>query len=211
MINHTFSKTRVEAFSDGVFAIIITLLVLEIKVPHVEHHDSVPDLLHSLLGLTPKLVSWIISFLIVCVIWVNHHRVLESIKAVDNPLLWLNANLLLWCSFIPFPTALMGDYVHNPLAVFFFGIVMSFAALGFTFIRMYLKKHPELLQVPPAPGLHKREVTRSFLFGPVFYWAGASFAWVSPVISLVIYFLIPVYFIFPTPARKKPEVAAVDH
>ncbi|MBL7851690.1 MAG: DUF1211 domain-containing protein [Cyclobacteriaceae bacterium] len=207
MNNHTFSKTRVEAFSDGVFAIIITLLVLEIKVPHIENHNSVPDLLKSLWGLTPKLVSWVISFLIVSVIWVNHHRVLETIKAVDNPLLWLNANLLLWCSFIPFPTALMGDYVHNPLAVFFFGMVMAFAALGFTFIRMYLQKHPELLQVPAVPGLHKRQVTRSFLFGPALYWVGALLAWVSPAISLVIYFLIPVYFIFPTPARKTPVAA----
>jgi uncharacterized membrane protein len=203
MSNHVFSKTRVEAFSDGVFAIIITLLVLEIKVPHIEHHDSVAELLKSLWGLAPKFVSWIISFLIVCVIWINHHRLLESIKAVNNPLIWLNANLLLWCSFIPFPTALMGDYVHNPLAVFFFGIVMSLAALGFTFIRIYLKKNPDLLQAESGPGLHKRQVTRSFLFGPALYWAGALFAWVSPVVSLLIYFLIPVYFIFPTPTKTK--------
>jgi uncharacterized membrane protein len=207
MSNHVFSKTRVEAFSDGVFAIIITLLVLEIKVPHIEHHDSVPELMNSLLGLAPKFVSWIISFLIVCVIWINHHRLLESIKAVNNPLLWLNANLLLWCSFIPFPTALMGDYVHNPLAVFFFGIVMSMAALGFTFIRIYLKKNPELLQEETASGLHKRQVTRSFLFGPALYWVGALFAWVSPAVSLLIYFLIPVYFIFPTPVSKKPTLS----
>lgn len=198
-MSFNFSKTRVEAFSDGVFAIIITLLVLEIKVPHIQDHHSVQELTQSLIALLPKLASWIISFLIVCVIWVNHHRMLDTIATMDNPLFWLNANLLLWCSFIPFPTALMGDYFDNPLAVFLFGIIMSLSALGFVLIRGYLRQHPELLKNPATPQLLRKEMIRSFLFGPLLYWMGALFAWINPMISVIVYFLIPIYFIFPRP------------
>jgi len=105
-----FQKSRVEALSDGVFAIIITVLVLEIKVPHVDDRLSVVGLTRALPGLLPKVLSWIMSFLMVCVIWVNHHRLLNRVGYVSHGIFWLNANLLLWCTFIPFPTALMGDY-----------------------------------------------------------------------------------------------------
>lgn len=89
-----FSKARVEAFSDGVFAIIVTLLVLEIKVPHIHQPDSVGELSAALYALLPKLISWIISFLMVCVIWVNHHRLLNQIANITHGIFWLNALLL---------------------------------------------------------------------------------------------------------------------
>lgn len=75
--NNYISKARVEAFSDGIFAIIVTILILEIKVPEIEHHNSMNELIDVLIHLLPKIISWIISFLIVCVIWVNHHRMFE--------------------------------------------------------------------------------------------------------------------------------------
>lgn len=99
------------------FAIVVTLLVLEIMVPHVANHGSVSDLLRALLDLAPKFASWVISFLTVCAIWMNHHRLFQLIGRLDRGLFWWNANLLLCTSFIPFPTALMGDYPGNRLAV----------------------------------------------------------------------------------------------
>jgi uncharacterized membrane protein len=87
------SKGRVEALSDGVFAIVVTLLVLEIKVPHVAEHGSVAALADALGTLAPKFVSWVISFATVCVIWLNHHRLFMRIGRLDNGLFWLNANL----------------------------------------------------------------------------------------------------------------------
>src|SRR5690349_15153669 len=116
-----FSKSRVETFSDGIFAIIVTLLVLEIHVPEISNPTSRHELLKALYDLLPKILSWIVSFLIVCVIWVNHHRIFEQMKVVTHRLFWLNANLMLWCSFIPFPTAMMGDYVNNAIALALFG------------------------------------------------------------------------------------------
>jgi uncharacterized membrane protein len=130
--------------SDGVFAIVVTLLVLEITVPHVAEHESIAELARALWTLAPKFASWVISFVTVCVIWLNHHRLLAIVSRIDNGLFWLNANLLLWTSFIPFPTALMGDYPANRLAVSFYGGVMFLMALGFVLARWHLYRHPDL-------------------------------------------------------------------
>ena len=132
-MSYHFTKSRVEAFSDGIFAIIITLLILEIKVPHIKSPESIGELTESLLHLAPKFIAWVISFLSVAVIWVNHHRIFESLKHINHAVFWLNANLLLWVSFIPFPTALMGDYPNNKLAVSFFGLSSLMMGIAFFF------------------------------------------------------------------------------
>jgi len=115
-MEHIFNKSRVEAFSDGIFAIIITLLVLEIKVPHIENHNSITDLMAALKQLLPKFFSWLISFFTVAVIWVNHHKIFKQIGRLNNGIFWWNAVLLLWTSFIPFPTAVLGDYPNNTVS-----------------------------------------------------------------------------------------------
>jgi uncharacterized membrane protein len=178
-----FPKNRLEAFSDGVLAIIVTLLVLEIKVPG---HGAVEEGLGAALaGLAPKFFSWVVSFMIVAVFWVNHHRFLESVKEVDNGLLWLNCLLLLWLSFIPFPTALMGEFPHEGIAVTIFGIVLFLASLTFSVMRWYAG----------APG-----VGRSLFFGPGLYAAAVALSALDPVIPMVLYALIPAYFILPRAA-----------
>jgi uncharacterized membrane protein len=198
------SKGRVEALSDGVFAIVVTLLVLEITVPHVDAHDSVRALAGALLALAPKFVSWVISFVTVCVIWVNHHRLLALVAQVDNGLFWRNANLLLWTSFIPFPTALMGDYPGNRLAVSFYGAVMLLMALAFVLMRWHLQRHDGLVQ-PHADRERLRAGTRlSILMGPVAYAVGAALAWVSAAAAFVCYAAIAAYFVLPRDARAKP-------
>ena len=110
--------TRVEAFSDGVFAIVVTLLVLELKVPALKDHGSVAELL-------PKFLSWLISFIIVCKFWLNHHHILGLARNANFGFVWLNSLFLMGQSFIPFPTALVGEYPDNKLAVSAFGIVCS--------------------------------------------------------------------------------------
>src|SRR5512137_1005392 len=138
-------RGRVEALSDGVFAIVVTLLVLEIKVPHVEAHESIAELAGALGDLAPKFVSWVISFLTVCVIWLNHHRLFNLMRRMDNGLFWWNANLLLWTSFIPFPTALMGDYPTNRLAVSFYGWIMLLMAFSFVLMRWHMLRNAALV------------------------------------------------------------------
>ena len=191
-----FSKTRVETFSDGIFAIIITLLVLEIKVPEIENHNSAIELFEALQQLLPKILSWLVSFIIVCVIWVNHHLIFQQIKTVSHTLFWLNANLLLWCSFIPFPSALLGDYVTNSSAQMFFGIVLSIMAFSFVLIRFYLIKNPILLNDNVNLDYYKTTIKQSILFGPILYFIGALSSLIHPYLSFGIFFFIPFYFIF---------------
>ena len=193
-----FTKNRVETFCDGIFAIIVTLLVLEIKVPHIERAESFADLFPVLVDLTPKFLSWVISFLIVCVIWVNHHRLFEIFKEINHSIFWLNANLLLWVSFIPFPTALMGDYPHNKLAVSFFGLVLALMGLAFFLLRYYIWRNPQVLnRTLSAPEL-RLGVTRSIYFGFALYLMGAAVAWIHPYLAFAVYAFIPVYYMFPS-------------
>jgi len=198
------SKGRVEALSDGVFAIVVTLLVLEIKVPHVADHGSIAELADALGALAPKFVSWVISFATVCVIWLNHHRLFMRIGRLDNGLFWLNANLLLWTSFIPFPTALMGDYPGNRLAASFYGIVMLLMAFAFVLMRWRLHRHDGLLQDSADRELFRQGTRRSVWMGPVADGIGASLAWVFPPAAFVCYAAIAAYFVLPRDARAKP-------
>jgi Endosomal/lysosomal potassium channel TMEM175 len=108
--------TRIEAFSDAVFAIVVTLLVLELKVPILKDHASISELAHHLYELAPKFLSWLISFIIVCKFWLNHHHILGLASHANYGLVWLNSIFLMGQSFIPFPTALVGEYATNRLA-----------------------------------------------------------------------------------------------
>jgi uncharacterized membrane protein len=194
-------RGRVEALSDGVFAIVVTLLVLEIKVPHVAEHESVAALARALMALAPKFVSWVISFLTVCVIWMNHHRLFRLMGRVDHGLFWWNANLLLWTSFIPFPTALMGDYPGNPLAASFYGLVMLLMALGFVLLRRRMLAVPGLLHEQADRRAFLRGTRSSALMGPLAYLLGAGLAWVSVPAAFACYAAIAVYFVFPHATR----------
>src|SRR2546425_10531403 len=132
---------RVEAFSDGVFAIVVTLLVLELKVPALRHFASPADLAHQLAELAPKFLSWLISFIIVCKFWLNHHHVLALARHADYALVWLNSIFLMGQAFIPFPTALLGEYPGNPLAVSFFGCVFAVNTLLFLALQVYVVRN----------------------------------------------------------------------
>lgn len=194
-------RGRLEALSDGVFAIVVTLLVLEIKVPHVEAPGSTAELAAALRALAPKFTSWVISFVTVCVIWLNHHRLLRLVRRVDAGLFWWNANLLLWTSFIPFPTALMGDYPGSPLAVSCYGLVMGLMALAFVLMRWHLHRHDALLEAGVDRAVFRRGTGFSILLGPVAYGAGAALAWVSSPAAFLFYAGIALYFVFPHAVR----------
>lgn len=191
------SKSRIEALSDGIFAIVLTLLVLEIKVPHLEHTTNTHELLEAFGEMLPKFLSWVISFLTLAVIWLNHHRLLTNVYFFDSGMFWRNANLLLWSSFIPFPTALMGDYPSNALAVFLYGCVMLLMALSFVLLRIYALKHPKILHEKCNLTQFKKGTTWAILMGPVAYGTGGLLSWVEPKVSIAIYALIALYFVFP--------------
>src|SRR5437899_11833967 len=105
----TEAPGRVEAFSDGVFAIAITLLILEIRVPHVEH-----GLWAGLLALWPSYVAFLMSFVVILIMWVNHHELIRLVRAVGYPFLFANGLLLLTVTFVPFPTAVLAEHLATP-------------------------------------------------------------------------------------------------
>src|SRR3989441_3009385 len=140
---------RIEAFSDGVFAIVVTLLVLDLRVPIVHQRESVGELGHYLVDLAPKFLSWLISFIIVCKFWLNHHHLLAFARHATYGMVWLNSIFLMFQSFIPFPTAMMGEYADNPLAVSLFGLVMAVNKVLLIALHAYLVANlhkPQLAQ-----------------------------------------------------------------
>lgn len=195
-MKNIFSKNRVEAFSDGIFAIIITLLVLEIKVPHIHEYNSAIELRQSLTSLLPKFLSWIISFFTVAVIWVNHHKIFKQIKQIDSGIFWWNAFLLLWTSFIPFPTAVLGDYPENQTSVILYGVVMSLMAVSFTLMRFYAIRKKDILEDNVKLSNFKKGTKLSLIFGPVMYLSGVVLGFIHPYLAFTVYLAIPLYFIF---------------
>lgn len=174
----------------------MTLLILEIRVPHIEHGDSGRALLSALVTLIPKVVSWVVSFLTICIVWVNHHRIFEMLKGINIVLFWLNVQVLLFVCFIPFPTALAGDYPGNPLAVACYGLVMGCAGLALVAIRFYGLSRQELLKETVHLKAYRKEMILAFIFGPVLYMTAAAAAFISTYLSFAMYFLITIYFMF---------------
>jgi uncharacterized membrane protein len=195
-MKNIFTKSRVEAFSDGIFAIIITLLVLEIKVPHINDTAETGELREALLGLLPKFISWIISFFTIAVIWVNHHKIFKQIKVLDSGIFWWNALLLLWCTFIPFPTAVLGDFPDDETSIVLYGTVMSLMAASFSLMRFYAIRKPYLLDESVDILQFRKGTFLSVLFGPVMYLSGIASGFLHPYVAFVIFLGIPVYFIF---------------
>jgi uncharacterized membrane protein len=180
-------KNRLEAFSDGVFAIVITLLVIEIRPPEVEEGAS---LAAALWDLWPNYVGYLVSFLVIGVMWLNHHRIFEQVRLVDGPLLLLNLNLLLWTALLPFPTAVMAEYLERggdqaTAAMALYGGVVLLCAISFCALYAWVT-HDERI-VGALPG---REAVRAarirFSLGLVAYTIAFGLSWVSPKLALVL-------------------------
>jgi TMEM175 potassium channel family protein len=196
---------RIEAFSDGVFAIVGTLLVLEFSVPVLHNPRSAEELGHRLLDLLPAFLSWMISFIIVCKFWLNHHHILGLARCADYGMVWLNSIFLMFQSFIPFPTALMGQYPSNPLAVAMFGVIMAFNTLLFMILHRYIIRN--LIKPELVSSVDPYIIWKSFA-GPLSYLAGAAAAWLSVHTAFFIYFLTPLFFITPPRAPRAVQAEA---
>jgi uncharacterized membrane protein len=189
------STSRIEAFSDGVFAIAATLLVLELKVPHVEPGE----LGGTLLGNWPSYTTYVVSFLVIGIIWVNHHAVLERIRKVDRPLLFLNLVFLMAVAVIPFPTALLADYLkagHDEhLAAAVYGGSMTLMGVTFGSIWAYAVLSGDLLHEGIDPARARRSLWIFAAGNPLYVLAiGASL--LSAKLALAIYALLALFYMF---------------
>lgn len=184
---------RLEAFSDGVIAVIITIMVLELKVPR----DTT---LSSLRGVLPQFLSYLLSFLVVAIMWVNHHHMLHSARRADARLLWSNNTLLFWMSLVPFVTAFMGNHPRDPRAVALYGIVLTLCSLSFALLRSAIIQHhrdnPDVVQ-------YHRGIQLKNLYSLFLYLASVPLAFLDVRISFFIFVFVALSHFLPE--RKLAE------
>jgi uncharacterized membrane protein len=193
------SKVRLEAFSDGVFAIVVTLLVLEIHVPQLPHAHTSADLWAAVAALAPKVGTWALSFVFALIYWVNHHGLLASVARVDRVILFLNGLFLLALSFLPFPTALLGEYPREAPAVVVFGVSMVVIGAAFFLLRRVAARRGLLPHVPDAA---RRSAEIRGALGPALYLLGAVAGLVDTRLAWAVFLLIPVLYLGASAAER---------
>jgi uncharacterized membrane protein len=195
------STARIEAFSDGVFAIVVTLLVLDIRLPPVAGPDVSASLRRSMLAMSPLFLSYALSFGLVCIWWVAHHHFFALLTRSSRTLLWLNCLFLFWLAFLPFPTALLGNYPSQTTAVMCYGGVMTLAGASFSTMRYYAFFVAELIDSRIDRRLLKKATLKSVL-NPVLHLAAMLLAFVDTRIAITLYVLIPLTFVRPSRLEK---------
>jgi uncharacterized membrane protein len=179
-------KGRMEAFSDGVLAIIITIMVLEIKVPHgVEFTDLIP--------LIPIFLSYILSFIYLGIYWNNHHHMMQTVKKVSGGVLWANLHLLFWLSLVPFVTGWIGEHNFAQIPMASYGFILLMAAIAYHILQVQLiKSHDADYILAKAVGSDLKGK-----LSPLLYIIGIAFAWVSTWVSGAIFILVAFMWLIP--------------
>ncbi len=185
-------KNRLEAFSDGVFAIIITIMVLEMKVPHR------PEMA-ALFALWPVFLSYVLSFVFLGIYWNNHHHMLHAVQNITGRNLWGNLHLLFWLSLIPFVTGWMGENHFATLPVALYGLVLLCSACAYWLLQRSLIKAegPDCLLARAVGGDWKGNVS------PLIYATAIGVAFWEPWISCALYVLVAVLWLFPDPRIER--------
>ncbi len=179
-------KNRLEAFSDGVLAIIITIMVLELKVPHATE-------LAELKPLLPVFLSYVLSFIYVGIYWNNHHHMFHSTRHVTGGILWANLHLLFWLSLFPFTTGWMGENHFAPTPTALYGLVLLMAAIAY-----YILQRTIIRQQGPNSLLAKAVgKDRKGKLSPVCYLAAIPLAFVSPWIAGGLYMFVAIIWLVP--------------
>lgn len=184
---------RIEAFSDGVFAIAITLLILEIKVPS----PASGDLPRQLLRQWPSYFAFVISFAFVGIMWINHHRLFTHIKHSNNVLLFLNLLLLLGVTAVPFPTAVLAQYFggrDQRTAAILYHATYFAIAIFFNVLWQYASRH---LLGKDADASAASKISAQYAFGPLVYLVCIALAWVNVQLSLILNIALAVFFAIP--------------
>jgi uncharacterized membrane protein len=195
---------RIEAFSDGVIAIIITIMVLELKP---EHTSDTRFWSAFVVPLAPKLISYAMSFLVVAIMWVNHHQLMDTAPSATRPLLWWNNHLLFWMSLIPFATAYVGENPISPIAVAIYGFVLFACASSFARLRRSVAGMGE--PDKRLRDLHNR-VMRKSLIGAAVYGLSIPLAFISVYLSMAAFLIVPALFFMPDPVPGQAELEGIE-
>ncbi len=191
-------KSRLEAFSDGVLAIIITIMVLEIKVPHGAGFKD-------LLPLVPVFLSYVLSFIYIGIYWNNHHHMMHTVTRVNGGILWANLHLLFWLSLVPFVTGWMGEnhFKPEPMALYGFMLLMSGVA--------YVMLQNRIIKTQGNNSLLAHAVGKDFKgrLSPVLYTLGIALSWVNVWLSGLMY--VSVAFMWLIPDKRIERIMGEGH
>jgi uncharacterized membrane protein len=195
---------RIETFSDGVFAIAITLLILEIRVPEVEEGHTLAE---ALFGLWPSYLAYALSFLVIGTMWANHHNRFRYITRSDHVLLFINTLLLMFTAFIPFPTTLLAEYVlgsdeERTAATVLYSGTLAVTAVFFTLLWLYAASGHRLVERDVDTRL-LRAMTRRYVIGVLLYVVAFALAFVSVVASLALILALALLFVLPEPDDRR--------
>jgi uncharacterized membrane protein len=159
---------RIVFFSDAVFAIAITLLVLDIRVPDIPANLAAEELPDRLLGLWPKFFSYMLSFLVIISYWMSHHSIFRAIRGYDRRLMWLNSLFLMCIAFLPFPTALLSQYSDQQLVVVIYAGSLAITRLLLSAVWWYASSQPRLTSTDMDPSMIKAFRTRGLVIPLIF-------------------------------------------
>lgn len=188
--------SRVDALTDGVFAIVATLLVLEIHVPDLADRHTTSEVWHSLGDVAPSFVAFVFSFVTILVYWVNHESLSRVTTRYPYRLVWINLVLLLFISLIPFTTDFISEYPKEPVAVATYGLVMACSAATAVAGYWYVAFGADLMA--PTVGIEvRRRLLRRFAIGPVLYLVATVAAFLSVYVAIAIYIALPLAFFVP--------------
>ena len=185
---------RLEAFSDGVIAIIITIMVLELKAPHD------PDI-HSLVRLWPTFSAYVLSFIIIAIYWVNHHHLIHVVTRVDAAILWANINLLFWLSVVPWATVYLGENHLLPFPVALYAIVSVIGAISFYFLRSTIARR----QHDPAFKKLNKKMAKKNLIAILIYAVAIAMAFVYVPLALILIALPAAMYFLPERSLENLE------
>jgi uncharacterized membrane protein len=202
------NKSRVEAFSDGVFAIAITLLVLTVAQPH-----SYQDLAHELGTQWPSLAAYIVSFAVIGIMWINHHSVFMHLEHVDRGLLYFNLLLLMTIAFLPYPTGVLGQALAKGqgtrTAAVVYGVVMALNAYVWSGLWLYASRHRRLLRADFPEG-ERATATLLFTFGVLVYTLAVGVAFLNAYAFLALQGALAVYYALDPISRRVVRQGQTD-
>ena len=185
-------SNRLEAFSDGVIAIIITIMVLEMKAP-----EEIS--LQALLPLLPVFISYLLSFIYLGIYWINHHHLLHTVERVNGKILWANLHLLFWLSLIPFATSWVGENHTNAAPIAFYGFLLLMCAIAYLVLQsVIIKQHDEDFLLRKVIG---KDIKGKLSL--VFYIIGILLSFLNPWLSISCYVIVAIIWVVPEKRLEK--------
>jgi uncharacterized membrane protein len=195
--DNVLGTDRIETLSDGIFAIVMTLLVLEIHVPEIGQLTSSAALMHALVALAPKFLSYVISVVVLGTFWIGHHLQFYYIKHSNRTFLWINIVFFAFISLIPFSAALLGNYHHEQVAVIMYGLNLIASGILISALWIYANNGHRLVHDNIDPKL-VRIALKYMLMAPIAYAIGIAVSFWSITASLYLYAIIPILYILPS-------------